>query len=209
MSVQERVPASTPDATVVVPPAQTHAQPHALTADQIALLKHRRKLAWAAQHAYFERAAILGKLNYWIGVPVVIVTAIAGSAIVANNSGDNPIPIWVGLITVSAAVLASLQTFFRFGERSAFSAVAGARYSRLRRRIEDCLAFPPDGLVARLAEIQKLEDDAGEQSPPLGERRWMRWQAFAELPTPPTTRERWMMTLRPGRPSQESGKHER
>ena len=34
----------------------------------------------------------MGKLNYWIGVPVVVVTALAGSAIVANNSSDNPIP---------------------------------------------------------------------------------------------------------------------
>ena len=89
-----------------------------------------------------------------------------------------------------------------------FSAVAGARYSRLRRRIEDCLAFPPEGLVARLAEIQKMEDDAAEQSPPLGERRWLRWQAFAELPTPPTRGERWKMTLTPSRTKQVSGKHE-
>jgi hypothetical protein len=212
MSVQEQMPASASDETLVVPPAapaSAHPQPHALTAEQVALLQQRRNLAWAAQHAYFERSAILAKMNYWIGVPVVIVTALAGSAIVVNQTGDKPIPFWVGLITVTAAVLASLQTFLRFGERSAFSAVAGARYSRLRRRIEDCLAFPPEGLVARLAEIQKMEDDAAEQSPPLGERRWLRWQAFAELPTPPTRSERWKMTLTPSRTKQASGKHER
>jgi hypothetical protein len=196
MSVEQRSPA---EAKAARPAPAPEAGPpvHALTDDQIALLEERKQLAWAAQHAYYERAGILGKLNYWIGVPVVIVTAIAGSAIVANHSGDNPIPGWIGVITVSAAVLASLQTFFRFGERAAFSAVAGNRYGLLRRRIEDCLAAPPEGLDDRLTEIRKLEDDAGDQSPPLGERRWLRWQAFAELPTPPTSRERWSAVVRP------------
>lgn len=207
MSVEERTPAS--DAVVQVPPAAAaDGQLTGLTPDQVELLQRRSRLAWAAQQAYFERSAILGRLNYWIGVPVVIVTALAGSAIVVNQTRGRPTPIWVGIITVSAAVLASLQTFFRFGERAAFSAVAGARYGRIRRRIENCLAFPPEGLAERLAEIQKLEDDAGDQSPPLGERRWMRWQAFAELPTPPTTRERWSATLRPGRTTA-AGKHGR
>src|SRR3954451_15368577 len=189
MSVEQRAPAMTTGDTTTLPPA-------GLTDGQLELLERRGKLAWAAQHAYFERAGILGKLNYWIGVPVVIVTAIAGSAIVANNSGKNPIPAWIGVITVSAAVLASLQTFFRFGERAAFSAVAGARYARLRRRIEDCLAAPADEVDARLEEIRKLEDDTGDPSPPLGKRRWLRWQEFARGSSPPSTRERWSAILR-------------
>jgi len=198
MSVEERAPAEAP---IVLP--------EGLTEGQVELLEHRRKLAWAAQHAYYERGAVLGKLNYFIGVPVVIVTAIAGSAIVVNQTNDNPIPLWVGLITVSAAVLASLQTFFRFGERAAFSAVAGNRYAMLRRRIEDCLAFPPEGLAERLAEIQKLEDDAGQQSPPLGERRWLKWQAFADLPTPPSASDKWKAIVRTPRPSSNGGAHRR
>jgi hypothetical protein len=202
MSVEQRAPAMTTGATTTIPPA-------GLTDEQIELLERRGKLAWAAQHAYFERAGILGKMNYFIGVPVVIVTALAGSAIVVNQSKGSPIPIWVGVITVSAAVLASLQTFLRFGERAAFSAVAGTRYGRLRRRIEDCLAFPPEGLAERLAEIQKLEDDAGDQSPPLGERRWLRWQAFAELPSHPTTRQRLVGVLHTPRSTPSTGAHRR
>ena len=198
MSVEERAPAETP---IVLSDG--------LTEEQIELLEHRRKLAWAAQHAYYERGGVLGKLNYFIGVPVVIVTALAGSAIVVNQASDNPIPVWVGLITVSAAVLASLQTFFRFGERAAFSAVAGNRYALLRRRIEDCLAFPPEGLADRLAEIQKLEDEAGDQSPPLGERRWLKWQAAADLPTPPSVGAKWRPIARSERSAPGGGAHRR
>jgi hypothetical protein len=202
MSVEQRAPAMTTEGTTTIPPA-------GLTEDQKTLLKRRERLAWAAQHAYFERAGILGKMNYFIGVPVVIVTALAGSAIVVNQSKANPIPIWVGLITVSAAVLASLQTFFRFGERAAFSALAGARYARLRRRIEDCLASPPEGMDERLTEIRKMEDDAGDQSPPLGERRWLRWQAFAQLPTHPTARQRFAGVLHSPRPTPPPGDQQR
>jgi hypothetical protein len=66
-------------------------------------------------------------LNYLIGIPVVLITALAASEIVLSRAVNEPVPLWVGLITVSATVLASLQTFFRFGERAAFSAQAGHR----------------------------------------------------------------------------------
>jgi hypothetical protein len=134
---------------------------------------------------------VLSKLNYWIGIPVVIVTALAGSAIVVNQADGNSVPV---LGRPDHGVGRGAGESCR---RSSVSANGGVQRGRRRpvqpaeRRIEDCIAFPPDGLMARLAEIQKLEDDAAEQSPPLGERRWLRWQAFAELPTPPTRRERW------------------
>jgi hypothetical protein len=154
------------------------------------LLTDRIKLAWAAQHAYFERASILNALNYLIGIPVVVVTALAGSQIIASRATDEPVPIWVAVILVSAAVLASLQTFFRFGERSAFSAIAGHRYAVLRRRIEDALASSPRD-QKELASIRKQMDDTGEQSPPIGERRWLTWKAFSEWNHPPEQRPWW------------------
>jgi hypothetical protein len=159
--------------------------------EQIDLLTKRRKLAWAAEHAHFERASVLGALNYLIGIPVVIVTVLAGSEIVSSHSSDEPIPVWVGLVTVSAAVLASLQTFFRFGERAAFSAIAGNRYAKIRRRIEDALVAPGPDTDQALEKIRKMEDDAGEQLPPIGERRMLTWQAFAEWDSPPARRHLW------------------
>jgi hypothetical protein len=166
------------------------------------LLEDRRKLAWAAQHAYFERASILAALNYLIGVPVVLITALAASEIVASRAVDEPVPIWVGFITVSATVLASLQTFFRFGERAAFSAQAGHRYSLLRRRIEDAIARPPPDLDDEFAEIRKETDKAGEQSPPIGERRWLTWEAYARKEQVPRRRRWWRALL--GVPEYES-----
>jgi hypothetical protein len=161
------------------------------TAEQAELLVERRKLSWAAQNAYYERSSILTALNYLIGVPVVIVTALAGSEIVASHVTDTPVPIWVGFITVSAAVLASLQTFFRFGERAAFSAVAGNRYAKLRRRIEDALAKPPEQAEKEYVAIRKEADEAGEQCPPIGQRRWLTWETYARREEMPTRRSWW------------------
>jgi hypothetical protein len=173
----------------------------------VKLLNERRKLAWAAQHAYFERASILGALNYVIGIPVVLITALAASEIVASRAADEPTPIWVGFITVSATVLASLQTFFRFGERGAFSAQAGHRYSLLRRRIEDALAKPPVELDDEFAEIRKEMDKAGEQSPPIGERRWLTWEAYARKEQVPRRRRWWRAVM--GVPEYESRRSRR
>src|ERR687885_393805 len=124
----ERGPPAVPTSSVPGAPGAAESW----TKKELELLEERRKLAWSAQHAYYERASILGAFIYLIGIPVVLVTAIAGSAIVAGNSSETPVPLWIGVITVSATVLASLQTFFRFGERAAFSAVAAAKYARVR-----------------------------------------------------------------------------
>jgi hypothetical protein len=166
------------------------------TANERELLDKRRNLAWSAQHAYFERASILTALNYLLGIPVVIVTVLAGSEIVAKYSENTPVPLWVGILAVGAAVLASLQTFFRLGEKAAFSSVAGNRYAAIRRRIEDLKARPPVGDRQKvLDEIGKRIDDAGEQSPPIGERRWLTWQDYAETNGPPAKRSWWRALL--------------
>lgn len=173
-------------------------------AQQLELLKDRRKLAWAAQHAYFERASILGALNYLIGIPVVLITALAASEIVLSRAVDEPVPVWVGLVTVSATVLASLQTFFRFGERAAFSAQAGHRYSFLRRRIEDAIVSPPPDLDDELEELRKETKKVGDQSPPIGERRWLTWETYARKEQVPPRRRWWRALL--GVPEYESKK---
>jgi hypothetical protein len=178
------------------------------TRPQKTLLVERRKLAWAAQHAYFERASILGMLNYVIGIPVILITALTGSEIVASRAADEPVPIWAGLITLSATVFASLQTFFRFGERAAFNAQAGNEYAILRRRIEDALASPPQTDRERLInELQKMTDRAGKESPAIGERRWLTWQSYARHERVPRKRSWWRAMV--GIPERESRKTRR
>jgi hypothetical protein len=131
-----------------------------------------------------------------VGVPVIVVTVFAGSEIVAKYTSEDPVPFWIGVITVSAGILASLQTFFRLGEKAAFSSVAGSKYAIIRRRIEDLVARPPAGdRQKELEDIRRLTDETGEQSPPIGERRWLTWQDYAEMERPPAKRPWWRALL--------------
>ncbi|GEP61953.1 SLATT domain-containing protein [Reyranella soli] len=68
--------------------------------------------------AHAMNADKLERWHYWLGVPVVILTTIVGTTAFASLSdlGNTRVLIAVGTgaLSVSAAVLAALQTFFAF-----------------------------------------------------------------------------------------------
>ena len=64
----------------------------------------------------------------YLGVPVVITTAIVGTTIFVSLS-ENPSIAWkitTGLLSITAAILAALQTFFKHAERSEKHKIAAA-----------------------------------------------------------------------------------
>jgi hypothetical protein len=68
----------------------------------------------------------------------LIISTIVGAAIFGTIE-SNPDPYWrivAGLLSLSAAVLASLQTFFGFAEASERHLAAGRRYGAIRRQLE-------------------------------------------------------------------------
>jgi len=149
--------------------------------------------AWASRVAaveagHFAMADRLTRDNFRLGIPVVILSTIIGTSVFATlgESVGLPLRITVGLLSVAAAVLASLQTFLRLGERSEKHRVAAALYSALRRDIESLLATPrkerPD--AEPLFERIKLQMKAyGKESPAIGEREWAKVRERFELPT--------------------------
>ena len=115
-----------------------------------------------------------------LGVPVVILTTFIGTSVFATlqDEIDTSLKILVGVISVTAAVLASLQTFLRFGERAEKHRVAGESWAALRREIDEMLALHPTYLAARgdpksyLDDLRKRMDDTAALSPALGDRQW-------------------------------------
>jgi len=163
------------------------------THEEEALLLGWRGRAYASQSAYYARASAFLILNYLVGVPVVIVTTITGTAILANQDtaiAKANVPEAVGVISVVAAVLVSLQTFLRLGEKSAFNAVAGSAYSMIRREIEQVIALPPHLRGAPKEAIETIRKDmnqAGDNSPPIGQARWERYARRFGVKEPPPT----------------------
>ncbi len=149
--------------------------------------------AWASrvsavEAGHFAMADHLTRSNLRLGIPVVILSTVIGTSVFATlgESVSLPLRVVVGLLSVGAAVLASLQTFLRLGERSEKHRVAAALYSALRRDIESILATPrkerPDA-EPYFEQIKLQMKTYGKESPAIGEREWAKVRERFELST--------------------------
>jgi hypothetical protein len=150
---------------------------------------------WSARSAsssagHYATALRLSRGNLMLGIPVVVLTTFIGTSVFATlqDEIDTRLKITVGVISVTAAVLASLQTFLRFGERAEKHRVAGESWASLRREIDEMLALHPTYLAARgdpksyLDDLRKRINDTATVSPALPDRQWQR--LTEELPEP-------------------------
>jgi hypothetical protein len=101
------------------------------------------------------------RINNLFGVPVVIITSIVGTAIFSTISSTPKV--WLqtttGLLSLIAAVFASLQTFFKFSELSEKHKGAAANYYSVKRRLDLFLlsyAENPENKTALVEDFQKI-----------------------------------------------------
>ena len=148
------------------------------------LLQEWHKRVYAAQTAYYEEAERFRHWNYRLGIPVVIVSSLVGTAVFADVGSR-----WlVGSVSLLAAVMASLQTFLKFGENATLHGSAADWFSAIRRDIEQLLALPPNlrgKPKPALDEIRHEMNRAGQKSPELGEHLWKRISRRFGVEEPP------------------------
>ena len=133
----------------------------------------RAHVVLAAHHV---AAGHFDRLHYWLGIPAVIVSAVVGTTVFATLQ-SNPhvaIQILVGLGSVLAAVLTSLQTFLRYSERAEKHRVAGVRYGALMRELEQALILCPheSELKAFLNDVRIRWDRLNEETPTMPQKIW-------------------------------------
>ena len=127
--------------------------------------------------AHHTAAGFLDRRHYWLGIPSIALSTLVGTAIFASLQA-NPgviVQIIVGLASVSAAVLASLQTFLRFSERAEKHRVAGVRYGAIMRELEELLLVPPESveeLRRRIEDIRIRWDKLNEDTPLMLRNAW-------------------------------------
>jgi hypothetical protein len=148
-------------------------------------LRDWERRAAAAAEVHFQTAEYLSRWNIFLGIPVVALSAIVGTATFATLAHDVNVGIRIaaGTLSVIAAVLASVQTFLRFGARAEQHRVAAERWSAIRREIEKALSLPPELLgdpKQLLDDVDARMDDAAEKSPAMPDRRWKRALAKQE-----------------------------
>jgi hypothetical protein len=114
------------------PPEQT------MDDDLLTRVRDYRQLAIHKDNAHYEMALKLRKRHTVLGVPVIVTTAIVSTAIFTTLESEPDIGwrVLTGLVSVAAAVLAGLQTFFNFAEQAQRHQASAVGYSRLRRRLE-------------------------------------------------------------------------
>lgn len=161
------------------------------------LLRDWERRATASSEAHYDLATRLTKSNIRFGVPVVALTTVVGTSVFATVSRthvNTGLQVAVGMLSVLAAVLASLQTFLRFGERAEKHRTAAEHWASIRREIDEKLALHPTYLASRgdpqdyLDDLRRRMDQVAQQSPELGVAGWWRPNRRYEPPPPPAAR---------------------
>lgn len=129
-------------------------------------------LAWLrrareSQFSHYRAAKRLANYGRVFGVPVIVITAIVGASAFASILAAT-VPLYAklvaGLCSLAATVLSSLQTFFKFSERSEKHRAFGAKFGSVRRELE-LLHIQEHVKPAELTAIRVKLDKLAEEAP--------------------------------------------
>lgn len=131
--------------------------------------------------AHYQMATKLSRHDRLLGIPVIITTSIVGTAIFVTLQEDTAV-IWrvaTGMLSVMAAVLAALQTFFNYSSDAQKHAAAALGYARLVRGMDRfLLECRGDNMVDRYVVLEGLNglvktlDEMEEKAPTLPHELW-------------------------------------
>lgn len=146
-----------PDSTRYQPPA---------TEGELVLAWLRR--ARESQFSHYGAAKRLGSYGRFFGVPVIVITAVVGASAFASILSET-VPLYAkliaGLCSLAATVLSSLQTFFKFSERSEKHRIFGAKYGAIRRELEVLHTCQTQIKSSELTAVRTKLDKLAEEAP--------------------------------------------
>ena len=95
--------------------------------------------------------------RYWLGVPTIIFATVVGSSVFASLDAqvNTSFKIILGLVSITSAVLASLQTFYNFTGRAETHRVTAIKYKAMIRELEQLLT----GSARQLPEMSDFLND--------------------------------------------------
>lgn len=130
------------------------------------------------QKANIALAIKHNKYHYWIGLPAIILTAIAAATLLAVAEGSR-IRITVGIVGIIAAILSAIQTFYSQAKRAENHRFVASQLVHIRRDIEIFERFVPDRKSEREQRfreiderISQIEEDAPAIDVITGVKRW-------------------------------------
>lgn len=141
-----------------------------------------------AQKGHYAAAHHFSLLNNCFGIPVVAISSLVGTAAFVSI-GDDVSAFWrisAGSLSVFAAVLAALQTWLSYQERSARHHSAAKGYGVIKRNIEETLVAVRAGKVDPFPDMKVLRDrlEALAEKGPLIPNRYVEEMEEILPPTP-------------------------
>lgn len=143
-----------------------------------ALLFQWRRNCLRSQIANYDAANWFGKLHQILGIPAAVIAAIVGAGAFAtvNASPSAVVVIGLGLLSITASILVSLQTFLRLDERSSRHRATAAAYGALKRELDFLLAQErknPSSLQGPSDLIRQRMDVIARDAPEMPDRFWL------------------------------------
>src|SRR2546425_1545853 len=120
-------------------------------------------------NAHTRCATLYDRHNLLLGAPVVALTTIVGTSIfatLASTSQNIRVKILIALLSLTAAVLASLQTLLRYSEQSQKHKAVAVQYGILRREIEELLMVPTGSIEPSILKSIRARWNAIEEVSP-------------------------------------------
>lgn len=124
-----------------------------------------------------EAARHYAKGQYALGIPSLIVSTVVGTSVFSALASNAVPSLWVGVLSITAAVLSALQTFLDFGGRSDKHRLVGVKYKTAIRQLEQLFvrrsqgeALSQDELSDLRAALDALEDSAPVIMPSIYDR---------------------------------------
>lgn len=105
----------------------------------IELLAKWKQEILVCHKAHFRAAALMQQHNRGFGIPVIVLSAVAGTTVFGTLQSQPElwVKMLVGFLSVAAAVLASLQTFLKYGELAEKHSNASLKYGALQHEVEE------------------------------------------------------------------------
>ncbi|MDR5816076.1 MULTISPECIES: SLATT domain-containing protein [unclassified Caballeronia] len=128
--------------------------------DARALVLNWIRRARESQIRHYTMADRLTASGRKLGLAVIGITTATGTSAFLSLVATAISPqlrIVIGLTSIGAAVLASLQTFLRYSERAELHRRAGAQYGAVRRRLEAIHAADP--YLHDMRDIEGVRDE--------------------------------------------------
>lgn len=126
-----------------------------------------------------RHAAACDHFERWdsrLGMATTVLAAVVGSTafVTLQHATSFWVTIGAGLLGVTAAILAGIQTTAKFGARSERHRQASRQYGALVRAIEELRALPPPAadLRGNLDTLRKAFDEAGGTAPDVPPDIW-------------------------------------